>query len=63
MEIVKVIWVINFFFFSMILFFVWSKIYIIAKRIKKATDLIGELDKVTEEPPATPPAGSGAKPA
>jgi hypothetical protein len=51
MEIVKVIWVVNFFFFSLILFFVWSKVHIISKRIKKAASIIEEIDKVTAEPP------------
>ena len=59
MEIVKVIWAVNFFFFSLILFFVWSKIYIISKRIKKTTSLIEEIDKVTTDQPAE----AGTKPA
>jgi large-conductance mechanosensitive channel len=48
MQYVKLLWVVNFFFFALILFFIWSKITILSKRLtslKKAFDSV----KATQE--------------
>jgi hypothetical protein len=68
MEAVKIIWVVNFFFFSLILFFVWSKLYVISKKIKKCTAILEETDKVgsemnKDEKPAVEAKPAPAKPA
>ena len=51
MDIIRIIWTINFFFFLLILIFLWSKLYLISRKI---TDLISILRKCDELPEITP---------
>jgi hypothetical protein len=44
MELIKIAWVVVFFVFSLTLLFVWSKMYIVAKKVK----VIDALLTVTE---------------
>lgn len=51
MQIVQLIWALNFFVFAFILFFTWSKIYVISRKfksistvLKKNEDLAKRLD-------------------
>jgi len=46
MELVKIVWVINFFFLALILIFIWSKLNIIARKIKLISDLIDKAKEV-----------------
>ncbi len=56
MQIVALIWVINLFFFALILFFVWSKIAIISRKIASVHPTISSIDDLLLEPPAQPAA-------
>lgn len=54
MELIKALWILIFFLFSLTLIFLWSKIYVLFKRIealsallKKATDLDKEFLKLS----------------
>ncbi|NLL13825.1 MAG: hypothetical protein GX267_10510 [Fibrobacter sp.] len=54
MELIKALWILIFFLFSLTLIFLWSKIYVLFKRIealsallKKATDLDNEFLKLS----------------
>ncbi len=54
MELIKTLWILIFFLFSLTLIFLWSKIYVLFKRIealsallKKATDLDKEFLKLS----------------
>lgn len=49
MEIVKILWVIKFFFFTLVLFFIWSKINVISNKIKTITSSIEDIKKLESE--------------
>jgi len=49
MEFVKLIWVVNFFFFALILFFIWSKILIISKRLGILQQVLSSIDSLKQE--------------
>lgn len=40
MEILKILWILIFFLFSLNLIFIWSKIYVIYKRLESLTELL-----------------------
>jgi hypothetical protein len=49
MEIVKILWIIKFFFFTLVLFFIWSKINVISNKIKAITSSIEDIKKLESE--------------
>jgi hypothetical protein len=49
MELVKLLWIVVFFLFSLTLLFVWSKLYIISKKAKALGALLGEIDSLEEK--------------
>ncbi len=49
MEIVKILWIIKFFFFTLVLFFIWSKINVISNKIKTITSSIEDIKKLESE--------------
>jgi hypothetical protein len=49
MTVLRIIWVMNFFFFSLILLFVWSKIYIISKKVQAVASTAERVDVLTEQ--------------
>jgi len=48
-EILKFIWAAIFFLFAFVLLFVWSKIFLISKKLSVATEQFEELSKIPEE--------------
>jgi cell division protein FtsL len=50
MELVKIAWVVIFLLFSLTLIFVWSKMYIISRKIKAIDALITQCDSVGGTP-------------
>jgi len=40
MDVVRIFWVINFFFFLLVLIFLWSKMYLITKKINDLLSII-----------------------
>jgi uncharacterized membrane protein YhaH (DUF805 family) len=57
MDIIRTIWIINFFFFLLVLIFLWSKLYLISRRmsdllsiLKKNEQLPGIASKETGQP-------------
>ena len=62
MELIKILWTITFFFFTLILIFIWSKIIVTSNKIKAVSALIekseiiefGEETKETAENEETP---------
>lgn len=46
MELIKLLWIVVFFLFSLTLLFVWSKLYIISKKAQAITALLGEIDSL-----------------
>lgn len=36
-NIIRIIWIINFFFFALVLIFIWAKVLIISRRLKSIT--------------------------
>jgi hypothetical protein len=67
MEIIRIVWVVVLLFFMLILFFAWSKMYLIGKKLDALTALIrksDELDASAKEPVTavqTPSVTAGAK--
>ena len=49
MELVKILWIIKFFFFTLVLFFIWSKINVISNKIKAITSSIEDIKKLETE--------------
>ena len=49
MELVKILWIIKFFFFTLVLFFIWSKMNVISKKVKTITSSIEDIDKLWSE--------------
>ena len=48
-KIVRILWIVNFFFFALTLIFIWSKILIIAKKVKVITVLIRQSEVTVNE--------------
>lgn len=46
MEIVKILWIVIFFFFTLVLFFTWAKINVISTKIKRMTSIIEDIEKI-----------------
>jgi hypothetical protein len=49
MDLIKVLWIVVFFLFSLTLLFVWSKLYIISKKAKAVTTILGEIESLEEK--------------
>ena len=49
MELVKILWIIKFFFFTLALFFIWSKMNVISKKVKIISSRIEDIDKLMSE--------------
>lgn len=49
MEILRIVWVINFFFFALIVLFVWSKIVLATGKLKTIMALIERVDGLRQE--------------
>lgn len=49
MELIKILWIVVFFLFSLTLLFVWSKLYIISKKAKAISLLLGEIESLEEK--------------
>jgi hypothetical protein len=49
MELIKVFWIIIFFLFTLTLLFVWSKMYIISRKIKHIASLIDQSSGIDEK--------------
>ncbi len=49
MQVIRTIWVVNFFLFSLILLFVWSKVVIISKRVTQLLPLIKKVQELRSE--------------
>lgn len=48
MELVKLLWILIFFLFSLTLIFIWSKIYVLSKKLQELSDLLkktSDLDR------------------
>ena len=46
---IKIFWVFNFFVFALLLLFVWSKIYIISKKLQSAAAVVEKIDALSEQ--------------
>ncbi len=46
MEVLKLLWTITFFFFTLILIFIWSKVIVISNKLKAVSSLIEVSEKV-----------------
>lgn len=46
MEILKILWTITFFFFTLILIFIWSKIIVVSNKLKAVSTLVAESEKI-----------------
>jgi len=49
MDIIQILWVINFFLFLLTLIFIWSKFYSISLRIKDILSIIKKCDDLPRE--------------
>ena len=49
MELIKFLWIVIFFLFSLTLLFVWSKLYIISKKAKSIASLLGDIESLGEK--------------
>jgi|GEM_PF-1461265 len=49
MDIIRIVWIFIFFFFTLILIFTWSKIVIISGKIKAITRLVGEIEDMAKK--------------
>jgi hypothetical protein len=48
MDIIRVIWIINFFFFLLILIFLWSKLYLISRRMNDLSSIVRKCNQLPE---------------
>jgi len=46
MEVIKILWIVTFFFFTLILIFIWSKGIVITNRIKTVSALIEKIEEI-----------------
>lgn len=49
MEIVTIVWVIIFFLFSLTLIFIWSKLYLLNKRVQSISTFLRKLNELDEQ--------------
>ena len=47
MEVIKILWIVIFFFFTLMLLFIWSKITLISNKIKKVSVIIDKSKEVS----------------
>jgi hypothetical protein len=57
MDIVRILWIVNFFFFVLILIFMWSKIYLVGRRIDDIISIVKKSDELPESVEKDPSAG------
>ena len=57
MDIVLILWIVNFFFFVLILIFMWSKIYLVGRRIDDIISIVKKSDELPESVEKDPSAG------
>jgi hypothetical protein len=48
MDFIRILWSINFFFFVLVLIFIWSKMYLISRRIDELLSIIKKSDELPE---------------
>jgi hypothetical protein len=49
MDFIRIFWVINFFFFLLVLIFLWSKMYLITKKINELLFTVKQCDEIPED--------------
>ncbi len=49
MEIVIIIWIVIFFLFALTLLFIWSKLYLINKRIQSVSTIVNDLNTLDQQ--------------
>lgn len=49
MDVLRIFWIINFFFFLLVLIFLWSKMYLITKKINDLLSTIKQCDDLGHE--------------
>jgi len=49
MEIVTIIWIVIFFLFVLTLLFIWSKLYLLNKRIQSVSTIVNELNTLDQQ--------------
>jgi len=57
--IIKLLWAVNFFFFTLVLIFIWSKILVVSQKIKVSSSLLEKIRALSEnvsDKPVEPPA-------
>jgi cell division protein FtsL len=54
MDIIRTIWIVNFFFFLLVLIFLWSKLYLVSRKIAELSQTIKKFDEFKEVAPAEP---------
>jgi hypothetical protein len=57
MDIVRILWIVNFFFFVLILIFMWSKIYLVGRRIDDIISIVKKSDELPDSVEKDPSAG------
>jgi hypothetical protein len=48
MDVVRIIWIVNFFFFLLVLIFLWSKMYLVMRKINELIAIIKSCDEIPE---------------
>jgi hypothetical protein len=48
MELLRTIWIINFFFFLLVLMFLWSKLYLIQRKMNEVSGLVKSCNAFKE---------------
>jgi hypothetical protein len=46
---IRVLWSVNFFFFALVLLFVWSKAYIVSKKIQAVVAAVAAIEGAAQE--------------
>jgi len=49
MEIVTIIWIVIFFLFVLTLLFIWSKLYLLNKRIQSVSTIVNDLNTLDQQ--------------
>ena len=49
MDVIRILWAFNFFFFLLVLIFLWSKTYLIAGKVNDVLSLIKQCDEIPHE--------------
>lgn len=49
MEIVTIIWIVIFFLFVLTLLFIWSKLYLLNKRVQSVSTIVNELNTLDQQ--------------